>query len=254
MDRLQIGERIAQYRCPPESGKHYGFNLTVLLDEGERRALLIDTAYEKQAEAVLAELAARGIELAGVIVSHFHPDHVMGLKALPRVPVYGSARFEETVCHYTDEEERKLFKPTEPVTDDTRCTFGRFDLSFRLAPGHSPCSMYTLIGDRFLHVADNIMTSPTGQDVLPWATFDLIQDHIRSLETLREFGARTLLLSHGVVLDDERAIDAAIANRVSYFRAVLEGGGTISYEEASEGCTCDFLHREWLIRKESTAA
>jgi len=254
MDRLRIDERIAQYRFPPGSGKHYGFNLTVLLDEDERRALLIDAAYEKQAGAVLADLTARGTELAGVIVSHFHPDHVMGLKALPRVPVYGSARFDETVCHYTGKGERRLFTPTEPVFDGTRSTFGRLDLAFRLAPGHSPCSMYTLIGDRFLHVADNIMTSPTGQDVLPWAAFDLIQDHIRSLEALREFGARTLLLSHGVVLDDERAIDAAIANRVRYFRAILESGGRISYEEATEGCTCDFLHQEWLIRKDSTAA
>jgi glyoxylase-like metal-dependent hydrolase (beta-lactamase superfamily II) len=254
MDRLPIDERIAQYRFPPEPGKHYGFNLTVLLDEDGHRALLIDTAYEKQARAVLAELTAREIELAGVIVSHFHPDHVMGLKALPRVPVYGSARFDETVRHYADEGERRTFTPTDPVNDDTRFTFGRLDLAFRLAPGHSPCSMYTLIGDRFLHVADNIMTSNTGQDVLPWAAFDLIQDHIRSLQALREFGTRTLLLSHGVVLDDERAIDAAITNRVSYFRAILEGRGRISYEEATEGCTCDFLHQEWLIRKDSPAA
>lgn len=253
MDRLPIDERIVQYRFPPEPGKQYGFNLTVLLDEDEGRALLIDTAYEEQARAVLADLTTRETELAGVIVSHFHPDHVAGLKALPRVPVYGSARFEETLCHYTDDGERRAFAPTDPVTDDTRFTFGRLDLAFRLAPGHSPCSMHTLIGDRFLHVADNLMTSNTGQDVLPWAAFDLIRDHIRSLEALREYNARTLLLSHGVVLDDERTIDAAIANRVSYFRAVLKGGGRVSYEEATEGCTCDFLHKEWLIRKDSPA-
>jgi len=222
------------------------------LVEGTEDTLLLDAG-----ACVMLRLEEAGVDYTavdGILVSHFHPDHVMGLKALPRVPVYGSARFEETVCHYTDEGERRLFTPTEPVIDGTRFTFGRLDLAFRLAPGHSPCSMYTLIGDRFLHVADNIMTSPTGQDVLPWAAFDLIQDHIRSLEALREFGARTLLLSHGVVLDDERAIDAAIANRVRYFRAILESGGRISYEEATEGCTCDFLHQEWLIRKDSTAA
>lgn len=250
MERLQLAERIVQYRFPPEPGKHYGFNITSLLDENEKRAPLIDTAYEEQAAAVHADLTTRGIELEGVIVSHFHPDHVMGLKALPRGTVYGSARHEETLRYYTDDEERRAFTPTDPVSNDTRFMFGQLDLAFRLAPGHSPCSMYTLIGGRFLHVADNIMTSNTGQDILPWAAYDLIQDHIESLEALGEFGSRTLLLSHGIVLSDDRSIHEAIANRVGYFRAVLAGRGKVSYEEAVEGCTCEFLHREWLIRKD----
>jgi glyoxylase-like metal-dependent hydrolase (beta-lactamase superfamily II) len=250
VERLQLAERIVQYRFPPEPGKHYGFNITALLDEDEQRALLIDTAYEQQAAAVHADLAVRGIELGGVIVSHFHPDHVMGLKVLPQTTVYGSVRHEETLRHYTDGNERRAFTPTDPVSDETRFTFGQADLAFRLAPGHSPCSMYSLIGDRFLHVADNIMTSNAGQDILPWAAYDLIQDHIESLEALRAFKSRTLLLSHGVALKDKRAIDEAIDNRVTYFRAVLAGQGQISYEEAVEGCTCDFLHKEWLIRKD----
>ena len=250
MDRLQIAERIVQYRFPPESGKQYGFNITALLDEDKKRALLIDTAYEEQAAAVHAALAARGIELEGVIVSHFHPDHVTGLKVLPRRTIYGSARHDETLRHYADDEERRVFTPTDAVSGKTRFTFGRLKLAFRLAPGHSPCSMYTLIGERFLHVADNIMTSNTGQDILPWAAYDLIQDHIESLEALRELGSRTLLLSHGIVLGDDRSIREAIANRVTYSRAVLASEGKGSYEEAVEGCTCDFLHKEWLIRRD----
>ena len=247
MKKLQIAERIVQYRFPPEPEKHYGFNITALLDENGGRAFLIDTAYEEQAAAVLGDLAERGIRLAGVIVSHFHPDHVSGLPALPSVPVYGSARFDETLCHLPDAL-RKAFTPTDAVSDGSQLTFDEFELVFRLAPGHSPCSMYTLIGDRYIHVADNIMTSDAGQDILPWAAFDLIEDHIQSLEALRGFGSRTLLLSHGVVLDDACEIGEAIANRANYFRAVLEGEGKISYEEATAGCTCDFLHKEWLIR------
>ena len=108
--------------------------------------------------------------------------------------------------------------------------------------------MYTLVGDCYLHVADNIMTSDAGQDVLPWAAYHLIHAHIESLEALRGLGPRSLLLSHGVVLDDERVIDEAIANRVRYFRAVLASEGKLSYEEATEGCICNFLHRERLIQ------
>ena len=250
MERLQVADGIVQYRFPPESGKHYGFNLTALLDDRARRAVLIDSAYEGQATAVVDDLTRRGYDLAAVIVSHFHPDHVMGLKALPPTNVYGSARCEETLRLYPDETERRAITPTDPVSDGTRWTFGPFELTFRLAPGHSPCSMYTLIGDRFLHVADNLMTSNDGRDVLPWAAYDLIEDHIRSLEALREFSSRTLLLSHGIVLDDESTVVAAIDNRVAYFRGVLAGGGRVSYERATAECSCDFLHREWLIRRD----
>lgn len=250
MERLQVSEGIVQYRFPPESGKHYGFNLTALLDGKARRAVLIDTAYEAQAATAYADLTQRGFDLSGVIVSHFHPDHVMGLKALPRTSVYASARYEETLRYYTDAAERRALTPTDPVVDGTQRTFGPFELAFRLAPGHSPCSMYTIIGDRFLHVADNIMTSNAGQDILPWAAYDLIDDHIRSLEGLREFLPRTFLLGHGVVLDDERTILAAIDNRVTYFRAVLAGEGRLPYEEVVAECSCDFLHKEWMIRRD----
>jgi glyoxylase-like metal-dependent hydrolase (beta-lactamase superfamily II) len=249
---VEVAERIVQYRFEPETGKHYGSNLTALLDEENGRSLLIDTAYEAQAAEAYADLTNRGFELAAVIVSHFHPDHVMGLKALPQMTVYGSGRCKETLRLYPDEDERRAISPTDPVDDGAQVSFGPFDLAFRFAPGHSACSMYTLIGDDFLHVADNIMTSDAGQDVLPWAAYDLIEDHIRSLEALRPLCERTLLLSHGIVLDDSETIHAAIDNRVAYFRAVLAGDGRIPYEEAVAGCSCDFLHREWLIRRDDS--
>lgn len=249
MEKLQVAGWIVGYRFSPEPGKHFGFNIFALLDERERAALLIDTAYEEQAAAVRSELSSIGYTVIGTIISHFHPDHVMGLKALPGVAIHGSVRFEETLRHYTDDEERRAFTPTDPVTDETRFEFGEHRLTFRLAPGHTPCTLYTFVGERFVHVADHIMTSNTGQDILPWAAFDLIPDHIDSLEMLRRFADRTFLLSHGVILRGERQIHEAIDNRLAYFRAVLEGRGRISYEEAVRDCSCDFLHKEWLIQK-----
>ena len=87
------------------------------------------------------------------------------------------------------------------------------------------------------------------QDILPWAEFDAVSDHITSLEMLREFTGRTFLLSHGGMLADKQTQQEAIDNRIRYFRNVLDGNGDISYERATQGCTCRFLHQEWLIRK-----
>lgn len=249
MNKTEIGPSMVQYQFPPRDGKHFGFNLHALLDEGTRSALLIDTGYEEHASAVLADLRASGYELKAAVISHFHPDHILGLQALPSIDVIGSPRFEETLIQYGAREEWEMFIPTQVTQEDSEIKFGRFRLRFRLAPGHAPCSQYSLIDDAFVHVADNVMTSNDGHDILPWAEFDAISDHITSLEMLREFTGRMFLLSHGCTLADKQTQLEAIDNRIRYFRNVLKGEGAFSYEQATRGCTCWFLHQEWLIRK-----
>ena len=128
-------------------------------------------------------------------------------------------------------------------------TFGKFTLRFLPAPGHSDCTIYTIIDERYVHVADNLMASNDGVPILPWALFDEVPAHIRSLEKLGEFKNHTLLLSHGQSITGE-SVAVEVDSRLKYLRAVLEGEGEISYEQAVKDCACDFLHSEWHIRKE----
>ena len=251
METIRPADDIAIYRFPPYEGKHYGFNITVLIDWASGEALLIDTGYEEHGAAVAKDLKARGISPTHVVLSHFHPDHIVGLTALPGVTVVGSARYLETLREFGDRSEWEAFLPTRTVEDGDRLAFGRFELSFVAAPGHSPCSLYTLIDDDYIEVADNVMTSNDGRDILPWAEFDRIEDHVRSLEALRAYTDRTWLLSHGITIDDPAVAERAIDDRIAYFRAILDGDGAISFEEATRDCSCEFLHREWLIRKDA---
>ena len=250
MLRTEISDGIVRYRFPPHEGRHFGFNLIALLDDSTRRTLLLDTGYEEHASAVLRDLAERGYTLRTVVLSHFHPDHVLGLRALPKVELLGSPRYEETLQGYGPRDEWAEFIPSLTPGEDTSIQFGPFCLRFQPAPGHSPCSHYTLINGKFVHVADNVMTSNDGHDILPWAAFEDVPDHIASLERLRSSLDRTFLLSHGLELDDRAVKEAAIANRVRYFRNVLKSNGRAPYEEATVGCRCEFLHQEWLIRKD----
>ncbi len=250
MLKREIASGILCYQFPPAEGKHFGFSLYVLLDAQTRSALIIDTAYESQASAVRADLIAMGYELTTAVISHFHPDHIVGLQALPDIEIVGNARWEETLFQFGSKDELTPFFPTQVATESTTLVFGRFNLGFRPSPGHSACSHYTIIDDSFVHVADNVMTSNEGQDILPWAEFDAIADHIASLELLRTLANRTFLLSHGRTLVDEQTRIEAIDNRVRYFKNVLEGNGTYSYARATKGCTCEFLHQEWFIHTE----
>ncbi len=252
MIRTELAPGILQYQFPPREGNQYGFGLHVLLDEEAKSALIIDTGYEEHASAVLTDLKSTGYELKAAVVSHFHPDHILGLQVLPSIDIIGSPRWEETLLQYGSQDELEAFLPTQVTDEGSGISFGRFQLRFRYAPGHAPCTQYTIIDNTFVHVADNVMTSNEGQDILPWAELDTIADHITSLELLREFKEHKFLLSHGRTLVDKQTQLEAIDNRIRYFHNVLEGKGTFSYEQATHGCTCEFLHQEWLIRKEET--
>lgn len=66
-------------------------NYIWMIDDG-RQALVVDPG---EAAPVEAALEARGLELAGILVTHHHGDHVGGVDALrPRLagPVYGPRR------------------------------------------------------------------------------------------------------------------------------------------------------------------
>ena len=65
-------------------------NYIWLLEAGAERAFVVDPG---DAAPVLLALKARGLALAGILVTHHHPDHVGGVAELLRrcgpVPVYG---------------------------------------------------------------------------------------------------------------------------------------------------------------------
>ena len=250
MKVLSVADGIRQYRFPPHEGQKFGFNILALLDEVERTSWLIDTAYEAEASEARGHLEADAYRVTAAILSHFHPDHTDGLKALPDIEVLGSPRAEETLSMFGERTEWEHLLPTRAVGESDVVRFGPFELRFLPAPGHSDCSLYTLINDDYVHVADNVMTSNEGQDILPWAPFEEIEAHVQSLELLRTLQSRTALLSHGVTIEDVPVLNEAISNRIAYFRAVLDGHGRINIDQATANCTCDFLCKQWLIRAE----
>jgi glyoxylase-like metal-dependent hydrolase (beta-lactamase superfamily II) len=249
MRKTKIAPALVIYEFPPREDKHYGFQLTVLLNDESGQAMLIDTGYEEHAAAVRTDLERAGYEIRAVVISHFHPDHILGLQALGPIEILGSPRYEETLAEFGPRSEWKSLTPTQLTKECETIAFGGFQLAFLPAPGHASCSQYTLIDEAFVHVADNVMTSNDGRDILPWAEFADIPQHIASLEALYALKERTFLLSHGRMMTDEQVRETAIDNRIRYFHNVWKAEGALTYEEATRGCTCDFLHPEWLIRK-----
>jgi glyoxylase-like metal-dependent hydrolase (beta-lactamase superfamily II) len=124
-------------------------------------------------------------------------------------------------------------------------TFGRFDLEFISAPGHSACSLHTVIDDRFVHVADTMLTSNDGDPILPWAERDDLAAHVEALESLRAIADKDLLPGHGVCLSGAGRINREIDLRVRYLQAVAATAPPVPYDDCVGEGDREFLHREW---------
>ena len=242
MKKQELAKDILHYTFATQPGRIWATSATVILNG--KKALLIDTGYAFQTSLLLEDLASKHIEVEALIITHFHDDHMEGLKFLPGIPVYGSSRFQDALDKWIPKENHKYFTPTILLDAPTTITFGERTLTLIPAPGHSKCGLFVKIDNQFLHLADEIMFSAEGKPLLPSIDKGNVKAHLDSLESLRGYDTFTLLPSHGPVFDGEKLADE-IENRQIYLNALLDSNRLISFEDATKNCTCMFVHNDW---------
>lgn len=243
MNKIELAEGIVQYMFEPDPGKDIGYNIIAVSDGN--RVILIDTAYEKQMEQALEDLRANGMEPQAVIISHFHEDHIYGLKALPKLPVYGSSEYKVTLDLYTEKEEHQYFTPAVPVDSSLTMDFGKHRLTLRPYPGHSHCGLLVMIDDSFVHIGDELIAANDGRAALPSVNYDQVREHYEALAKLQGYCKYTLIPSHGLAISGEERIREEIRNRMAYLAAILNSSERITVEEATKGCSREFLCKHW---------
>lgn len=247
MEKIQIINNLIQYQFPPRVGhpeETCGTNIYAFLDG--QAALLIDSGYKEHILKVKEDLALAGIVPTQIILSHFHADHINGLKSLPGVKVFASQLHSNEEVTYDGTVEAAFI---QGITNISIIRFGQFVITFQMAPGHEASSIYTIINGGIIHVADNLIAANDGSPVLPWAEYQNVEEHIHSLEMLLDLNPQILLLGHGSSIHGKPVIVNEIENRLRYLRAVKNGNGELDVEQATAECTCQFLCTHWHIRK-----
>ncbi len=243
MLKRELSKGLFRYVFEPLPGHRFCTNIYALVSGGS--VLLIDSGYAFMGEQVLGDINECGWNIEGVIISHFHDDHMEGLKVLPDVTVYGSGRYNETLELWTEKDERHYYTPSVLIENERTIAFKEHAVRMIPFPGHSPCTLLTLIDDKYLHIADELIFSEQGEPVLPVTDPGCIQRHADALCMLKRYGRYLFMPGHGPEFSGSNSIHNEIDKRLAYYNAILSAGREITYEEAIIGCGGGFLHSEW---------
>jgi len=112
-----------------------GFANMFVVDAGSGKVALVDAGMDTSGKALLAALARRNLtpdSVAGIFLSHGHPDHTGACKLFPSAQVYA---MQDDVALVGD-----AAKVTHPLRDGDTITVGDLRVEAFAVPGHTPGS------------------------------------------------------------------------------------------------------------------
>jgi glyoxylase-like metal-dependent hydrolase (beta-lactamase superfamily II) len=246
---IVINDNIIQYVFKnSDTNPHIDLNITVILN-GDR-AVLIDVGYPRHARLVREDLSLKGISVEKIIISHYHPDHAAGAVEFPDIPLACSKNYKDNfyLCSEVWSTTYKYKEPDELISHMQTYMFRNNRFKFIEAPGHSKCSLITVINDNIAHVGDLILYSAYDKQALPFICNDgSFTGHIKSLELLKDSGFDVLLLAHGKPLVGESIIKEEIDKRIYYLKKMIETNGRGTLDDCALGGANNWAFSKWHI-------
>ncbi|MFQ5524859.1 MAG: MBL fold metallo-hydrolase [Thermoanaerobaculia bacterium] len=178
--QLLAGRQVATTH--PVAGQMANF-MYLLGDVETRKAFIVDPAWDVQ--SLIDTASADGYEIAGALVTHYHPDHVGGdlfglsVEGLARllehkgVPVYVNKNEADGLMQVTGLSESDLRR----VESDETVTIGKIPIRCLHTPGHTPGSQCFLIGDRLV-AGDTLFVQGCGRVDLPGGNPDQMYESL----------------------------------------------------------------------------
>jgi len=248
-----IEDNICQYVfLEHEDMPSIDINITVLING--KSALLIDAAFTPQALAVKEDLMSKGMVVDEIILSHYHPDHAAGATSFPEARLSCSVHYEDNYnrCSGKWNRDHAYRKPEQTLKSHSQMDYGNFSLTFFEAPGHSTCSIITIIESidakdkKIAHVGDLIMSDVDGRPGMPYISIGgNFQEHVESLELIKTLNIDKLILAHGEHIEGKETIDKALNMRTHYLKFMIETGREADLDDALIGGQKEWAFTKW---------
>ena len=200
---------------PVEDGREFngirvvadGFTTVAVAPSGPESVILIDAGMDASGEAILADLARRGLgpdAVAAVFITHGHGDHIGGLGLFPAAAVYAleaEVPLVEGRAAPRSPMGRLMpaaptgFEVTEPLADGDVVVVGDAEVRVYAMPGHTAGSAAYLVNG-VLFLGDSGQVEEAGAlRAAPWLVTD---DRARNRASLRALAARLVEEDAGV--------------------------------------------------------
>lgn len=188
---------------------------------GKKEIAVIDPGSDDP-QHIEAILDACDGKLKWVLVTHTHPDHSPGAKALREVT--GAELIGNLI---DDEDQDPTFRPQRGFAHDDRFVTGEFTLCALLTPGHVENHVcYLLEDEQLLFSGDHLMEGVTVVIIPPHGD---MKDYLDSLQLLLQYPIAAIAPGHGhLLLDPRREINAVMRHRLmreAKVERVLSGVG-----------------------------
>ena len=185
-------------------------NCYLLYDE-EGQALIVDPGDE--ADRILAAIAQRGLQVAGVLLTHVHFDHMMAAGAVARatgapviVPAADAPALSDPRRSLIGMAQRRALSlhADRLVTEGDTVAAGAMTFTAMHTPGHTPGST-CYVTEGLLIAGDTLFEGSVGRTDFPGGNGVELRRSLARLAGLE--GDYTVLPGHGpsTTLDNERA-------------------------------------------------
>jgi hydroxyacylglutathione hydrolase len=246
MAKIKIRENLFQYHFPEDDNGEPN-SIYVAIADHRKKALILDTAFRNCAESVKKDLEEQGIEPEIVVLSHYHPDHAGGTPVFKDCRLYASEYYPDNYenCQRW-RPDLTFIPPTDLIKDGDTLTFGSFNFRFIYAPGHSKCTVLTLINEDVLHIGDLLMRSTDDMLTLPYISMGgSFNEHIRSLEKIKTLDYNLLAFGHGHLSGDKEKIAAMIDDSLYYLNRVSDSMGTLPLAVCLKNDISAYAHTDY---------
>lgn len=238
MIKKQLAKNVFQFVFKPLKERNV-FSDTIITIINNKRALLIDTGFPQEARQLKEYLKQEGITVEKIIISHWHPDHFLGLSEFPEAEVYGSGNHVEThVSEGMTAEKIEKFSKFTPINERTTLNFGDHQLELIPHVGHSVCTLLIKINEEFIFVADDIILSLNDELMVPYlcgkgGKKEIIEKQLQGFETLQNYSSFKIIPAHGSMFDGSKL--ASYINNLTIYLNNIQNAEP-PFEEAVVGC------------------